>query len=107
MTTPATREPGGWKGERGTRQQRGYGAAWSKLRLVILRRDLYLCQPCRREGRPTPAAAVDHIKPKAKGGTDDHDNLQGICLEHHKAKSATDMAPKPRLKYDANGWPIW
>jgi len=99
--------PGGWKGERGTRQERGYDSKWDKLRLVILRRDLYLCQPCQRIGRPTPATQVDHVKPKAKGGTDDHDNLQGICHDCHKAKTALDMGAKPRPKYDAQGFPVW
>jgi 5-methylcytosine-specific restriction protein A len=30
---------------------------------------------------------VDHIKPKANGGTDDETNLQSICEACHKEKT--------------------
>ena len=102
----------GWVG-RGSRHERGYGAQWQKARLVILARDLYLCQPCKTQGRTTPAKQVDHIKPKASGGTDDHDNLQAICEDCHKAKTAREAAEaagrpmKRRLQFDAHGNPIW
>jgi 5-methylcytosine-specific restriction protein A len=72
---------------RGTSSQRGYGAAWQRLRLVILERDQHLCQTCMAEGRVTVATQVDHIKPKFEGGTDDESNLQAICSECHDAKS--------------------
>lgn len=42
------------------------------------------------QGRVTPARTVDHITPKAKGGTDDDANLQAICDECHKAKTAAE-----------------
>jgi len=105
-----TKPNGGWKGQRGTRHERGYGTAWDKLRLVILRRDLHLCQPCKADGRTTPATAVDHIKPKSQGGTDDQDNLQAICDDCHRAKSAAEgheakgHAPRPAIGLD--GWPV-
>lgn len=83
---------GGWKGQRGTRQERGYGAAWGRLRQTILDRDNHLCQVCKVEGRDTPASEVDHRTPKAKGGTDDPDNLQAICTPCHRAKSAGEGA---------------
>ena len=40
-----------WQGERGSRQARGYGGSWDKLRLRILKMDNYLCQqmPARRD----------------------------------------------------------
>lgn len=91
---------------RGSRHERGYGATWSRLRLAILARDLYLCQPCLTAGRPTQATEVDHIKPKAKGGTDDEDNLQAICGGCHKAKTARDSGHRPRARVGADGWPI-
>lgn len=108
-----------WGGNRGTRYERGYGTAWTKLRLTILQRDCYLCQQCMRDGRVTALCvkpydhAVDHIKPKAKGGTDHPSNLQSLCAEHHLEKSLREAAEgsgtkiKPRPKYDANGFPIW
>lgn len=73
-----------------SRHERGYGTAWDKLRLTILARDSYLCQPCLTKGRPTPATQVDHIIAKAQGGTDDADNLQAICTDCHKDKTADE-----------------
>lgn len=72
---------------RGTRHQRGYGSAWDRLRLHILERDCGLCRVCSEAGRITPAAQVDHIVPKAWGGTDDESNLQAICRTCHTAKT--------------------
>lgn len=72
---------------RGTRHQRGYGAAWDALRKVVMQRDAGLCQPCRGDERVTLATMVDHIKPRAEGGTDDLDNLQAICRECHSRKT--------------------
>lgn len=76
----------------GSRHERGYGTAWEKLRAVIMLRDMYLCKPCGDSGRLTPAHAVDHIVPKAALGTDESDNLQAICKECHKRKTAVEAA---------------
>ena len=75
---------------RGTRQQRGYGAAWEALRKQVLSRDKGLCQVCLSEGRFRPAREVDHKVPKAQGGTDAFENLQSICTTCHKAKTALE-----------------
>ena len=75
---------------RGSRHERGYGSAWDKLRVVILKRDNGLCQPCLRAGRVTMAKHVDHIIPNAMGGTDEDGNLQSICVPCHKAKTAAE-----------------
>ena len=98
-----------WIGQ-GSRHARGYGSEWVKTRERILIRDMYLCQPCLRNSRPTPLCvkpydhAVDHIIPKAKGGTDDDANLEAICAECHDAKSLADKAgPSLRVKRD-DGW---
>jgi 5-methylcytosine-specific restriction enzyme A len=88
-----------------SRQARGYGHAWDKLRLVVLARDKHLCQPCRREGRITPATAVDHIVPKAKGGTDDLDNLEATCDPCHQAKTLHDQGKRMRPRIAEDGWP--
>lgn len=95
-----------------SRHERGYGSAWVKTRAVILKRDSGLCQPCLAQGRPTPATQVDHVKPKAKGGNDDHDNLQAICTACHDAKTEREAAEAQgrktdRVTYDAAGWPVW
>lgn len=75
---------------RGTAAQRGYGAAWVKLRAQILQRDGGLCQPCLAQGRVTPATQVDHKVAKAQGGTDAEVNLQSICKPCHQAKTGRE-----------------
>jgi 5-methylcytosine-specific restriction protein A len=105
-----TKQAGGWKGNKGTRHERGYGAAWDRKRKVIIARDMGLCQPCQRNGMVTPFAAVDHIKPKAKGGTDDDDNLQAICHSCHLEKTAQEAAEAQgrqiRKMIGLDGWPV-
>jgi 5-methylcytosine-specific restriction endonuclease McrA len=77
--------------ERGTAAQRGYGAEWRRLRAVILKRDEGLCQACLRAGRTTVATQVDHVIPKAAGGTDDPSNLRALCRPCHEEKSRREM----------------
>ncbi len=84
--------------ERGSRQARGYGAAWERLRVSVLKRDCGLCQPCLREGRVSSAVEVDHVVNKAawraeRGsleGCDAPSNLQAICPACHRAKTADE-----------------
>lgn len=78
--------------DRPSASQRGYGAAWRKLRDQVMRRDNGLCQVCQRAGRITAAAQVDHIVPKAEGGTDDEGNLQAICKRCHQIKTGREGA---------------
>lgn len=68
---------------RGTSAQRGYGATWRKLRLLILHRDP-LCKAC----GAAASAEVDHVVPKRLGGTDAEENLQGLCKPCHSVKTA-------------------
>ena len=74
----------------GNTTQRGYGHAWRKLRSRVLRRDMHLCQECRRNNKLVTGTEVDHIVRKADGGTDDMDNLQTLCKPWHAAKTATE-----------------
>ncbi|HAW2960852.1 TPA: HNH endonuclease [Escherichia coli] len=82
----------GWvQHQRGlSRHQRGYGSKWDAIRARILKRDNHLCQNCLRNGRAVEARTVDHIIPKAHGGTDDDSNLESLCLECHRAKTARE-----------------
>lgn len=80
----------GWQKQRGNRHERGYGNDWDKLRLVILERDEGLCQICIKEDVITRATHIDHIVPKAKGGTNAHSNLQALCKRCHDRKTATE-----------------
>lgn len=65
-----------------------------------------LCRMCEEKGFVTPGAEMDHIVPLFKGGSNDDDNLQMLCVECHRKKSADDlgMAYKPTIGLD--GWPI-
>jgi 5-methylcytosine-specific restriction endonuclease McrA len=49
-------------------------AAWKRQRLIVLRRDCYICAYCGQA-----ANEVDHVQPRVQGGTDDLDNLVACC----------------------------
>lgn len=82
------------------------GGRWQKLRERILRRDASLCQPCKARGHITLAVEVDHVTPIHKGGTDAEENLQSICSECHKAKTAAEQGKARRPQIGADGWPV-
>lgn len=92
-----------WQHE-GSRHERGYGYEWTKRREQVMQRDMYLCQPCQRQGRTTPAREVDHITPKAQDGADDYENLQAICTDCHKVKTRAEKSRRPVI--GADGWPV-
>lgn len=86
---------------RGTAAERGYGAKWQKERAAFLKANPW-CSGYGLVGervfgeivaeRPcyNLATVVDHIIRKNKGGTDDMDNLQGLCEECHNRKRADE-----------------
>jgi len=82
----------GWKQYKPgqSRHQRGYGSKWDSIRARVLKRDKGLCQLCLRAGVVREAKTVDHIIPKAHGGTDADCNLQSLCWPCHKAKTARE-----------------
>ncbi len=89
-----------WKPDavRGNRHERGYGANWERLRAFVLLRDggICRCAECQRLGRVRMAHEVDHVIPKARGGTDDPENLSAINRDCHKAKTARErLRPAP------------
>jgi 5-methylcytosine-specific restriction protein A len=82
-----------WGGrERATAAQRGYDWEWQKIRERVLREEPY----CRWCGKPS--TTVDHIVPKARGGTDTRSNLQALCGRCRKIKDARDAAEGKRRK---------
>lgn len=95
-----------WKHTRESRHARGYGTAWDRIRKEVMQRDQRLCQPCLKNNRATAAHAVDHIIPKAKGGTDDLSNLQAICRACHLDKSLRDQGRRRKRPIGLDGWPI-
>jgi 5-methylcytosine-specific restriction protein A len=92
--------------------------AWRKLRALVLAEQPF-CQLCEAAGVVTYASrsvVVDHIKPLSEGGSNDRDNLQGLCQYHSDLKTAQEAAraqgrAEPtsiRVKptFDVSGWPI-
>lgn len=73
-----------------TSKQRGYGPEWRTVRNAVIKRDKGLCQECKREGIVRPGTSVDHIIAKAHGGSDAPSNLECICTDHHRAKTARE-----------------
>jgi 5-methylcytosine-specific restriction protein A len=78
---------------RGSSTQRGYGSDWRALRRRVL--DAWTASygaVCPGWNRPSHAAerlTVDHVQPKAKGGTNDLSNLSVLCTSCNSAKRDT------------------
>lgn len=70
---------------------KGYGRDWRAIRNRFIA-DNPLCRHCLDDGHYTPAQQVDHIQPKALGGSDELTNLQSLCIPCHKKKTAKDIA---------------
>jgi 5-methylcytosine-specific restriction protein A len=78
-----------WTHERPSSAERGYGAAWRALRAQVLAEEPH-CRLCAAEGHLEAARTVDHIVPRAQGGTDDRENLRPLCDRHHRQKSGRE-----------------
>lgn len=65
-------------------KRNGSTTRWRKLRLIILKRDNYICYYC---GSPN-ANSVDHQSPLEQGGTDDPRNLVASCARCNYSKGA-------------------
>lgn len=65
--------------------RRGYGSKWQATRLAVLERDGWTCQRCGKHLIGADAT-VDHVIPKARGGTDDPANLAAMCRSHNSSK---------------------
>jgi len=86
-----------WRTTTGSSTSRGYGAAWRRLRKMVLARDP-VCVSCHRR----PSEHVDHIRSKASGGDDALDNLRGLCEPCHNRKTAQDGHSRKALKRLSN-----
>jgi len=84
------------------KQMRTRGRRWMSLRHVVLVEEP-VCMMCGRKA----STQVDHKTPVSKGGTDERDNLQGVCLECHETKTAADLGIKRGcVKTGLDGYPI-
>lgn len=103
-----------WSNE--SRQSRGYGSLWDKIRKRVVERDQGMCQKCKRDGRVTAGKEVDHITPKAEAAkrgwtqaqTDAMANLELLCTPCHLEKSAKDKGRtyRPKVQIGEDGWPV-
>ena len=99
-----------------SRQARGYGPRWDKLRRVILARDMGLCQcdECAKRLVPLPADQVNHKVSKAEarrlGWTeeqiDDPSNLEAVHHDCHERITTLQKGHKPKPRVGVDGWPI-
>jgi 5-methylcytosine-specific restriction protein A len=77
---------------RGSSTSRGYGSKWRVLRAAVLADWLAVhgavCPGWRREPHEVEPSslAVDHVQPKARGGTDERSNLSVLCTSCNSAK---------------------
>ena len=85
-------------------KQKAQSAPLSKgLRFEIFMRDGFTCQYCNRKP-PSVTLEVDHVDPRALGGSNDHINLTTACLECNRGKAAkvlkrTGPRPDADLEY--------
>jgi 5-methylcytosine-specific restriction enzyme A len=93
-----------WK-DRGPGGARGYGWAWGRLKARVLERQP-LCQWCDRRGVVELATTVDHILPRARGGTDALANLQSLCAACAKDKDMLDRGQRVKQWTGLDGWKI-
>jgi hypothetical protein len=71
---------------------RKYPKSWDRLSTAT-RLEEPLCRMCLAIGKSTIADCVDHIVPKAEGGSiHDPSNLQPLCRKHHDQKTTRDLA---------------
>jgi 5-methylcytosine-specific restriction enzyme A len=110
MERDMTKTTSRWSTE--SRHARGYGSGWDRLRLSILARDCHICQcpECLGGQKAVRVAThVDHIKPKAHGGTDDPANLRAVNAECHKRLTMEQQGKRLRevTRFDRNGRVVW
>lgn len=72
-------------------QRRMRGRAWMALRERVIVQAAMTCAGC---GVITPDLECDHITPLWRGGNDDRDNLQALCVACHAAKTAAEAAER-------------
>ena len=68
---------------------RGYGRRWRTLRRMKLQANP-LCEECLLYGRAMQATDVDHMQPRAAGGSDAWENLRSLCHSCHSKKTASE-----------------
>ena len=81
------------------------GRTLQRLRAALLR-DNPLCVVCASAGKTSEAIELDHIVALVNGGTNDPENMQGLCRSCHQDKTSRDMGFEPRTRFEA-GRVVW
>jgi 5-methylcytosine-specific restriction enzyme A len=88
------------------RVERLRGRAGQRQRKRRLARTNGLCERCLDRGFSRTADVVDHIKPLAKGGSDQDSNTRNLCDDCHDAVTAEQFGFASAEKgVDVNGRP--
>ena len=90
-------------GRHGSHGIRTTGKKWQRLRWAVLKEEP-LCRICESKGIVTVSMEVDHVVPLARGGTDTRSNLQGVCVECHKKKTAEENGYRIRKTIGLDGY---
>jgi 5-methylcytosine-specific restriction endonuclease McrA len=69
------------------------GRALQERNARLMRRNPF-CSECLKKGLQILTAEFDHITPLADGGSDEDENIQGLCLACHREKSAQEQATR-------------
>jgi 5-methylcytosine-specific restriction protein A len=75
--------------ERSRERERIRGRPLQRKRADLFEREP-LCRLCVAKGRTTEATIRDHITPLAEGGTEDESNIQPICDDCNRTKTAAE-----------------
>lgn len=71
---------------------------WNVIREEVFKRDNYTCQDCGTKAKHIEDLECDHIIPISLGGAEfDKDNLQTLCSECHKKKTAKDRGKEGKI----------
>ena len=82
------------------------GRKWMAMRREVFAAEPF-CRLCAKAGKLHRAYELDHIVPLHKGGDAIAlQNLQPLCRECHKDKTAKDMGHRGSVEIGADGWPI-
>jgi 5-methylcytosine-specific restriction enzyme A len=65
-----------------------------------------LCVHCQAKGLTKQAEELDHIIPLFKGGSNEAENLQGLCKECHLKKTCEDLGINYKPEIGIDGWPV-
>jgi len=84
-----------------------HSSAWQKVRLLILERDLYLCQKCLENMKITPAGVVHHIEELTPDNLErcglDLNNLVSWCRDCHEKHHGRMNEDDNEYTFDADG----